>query len=60
MTKPRIGFVGVGLMGHGIARNLLANGFPLALRLHRNRAAAADLFAAGATEAATSAHFVSS
>ncbi|MGE5170619.1 MAG: NAD(P)-binding domain-containing protein, partial [Rudaea sp.] len=31
---PSIGFVGVGLMGHGIAKNLLAKGFPLALRVH--------------------------
>ena len=53
MSKPRIGFVGVGLMGHGIAKNLLAKGHPLALRLHRNRAVAGDLFAAGATEAAS-------
>jgi len=50
MSNPRIGFVGVGLMGHGIAKNLIAKGFPVALRLHRNRAAAADLLAAGATE----------
>src|SRR5215216_6267436 len=51
MDKPRIGFVGIGLMGHGIARNLVTKGFPLALRVHRNRAPAEDLFAAGATEA---------
>ena len=55
MDKPRIGFVGVGLMGHGIARNLVAKGFPLAVRVHRNRAAAEDLFAAGATEAGSNA-----
>jgi 3-hydroxyisobutyrate dehydrogenase-like beta-hydroxyacid dehydrogenase len=55
MTQPRIGFVGVGLMGHGIAKNLLTKGFPLALRVHRNRAAAQDLLGAGATEAATNA-----
>jgi 3-hydroxyisobutyrate dehydrogenase-like beta-hydroxyacid dehydrogenase len=53
MDKPRIGFVGVGLMGHGIAKNLVAKGYPLALRVHRNRAAAEDLLAAGATEAAS-------
>ena len=53
MSKPRIGFVGVGLMGHGIAKNLVTKGYPLALRLHRNRAVAADLLAAGATEAAS-------
>jgi 3-hydroxyisobutyrate dehydrogenase-like beta-hydroxyacid dehydrogenase len=55
MSKPRIGFVGVGLMGHGIAKNLLAKGFPLTLRVHRNRAAAQDLLAAGASEAASNA-----
>jgi len=53
MEKPRIGFVGVGLMGHGIAKNLVAKGFPLALRVHRNRKAAEDLLAAGASEAAS-------
>jgi 3-hydroxyisobutyrate dehydrogenase-like beta-hydroxyacid dehydrogenase len=53
MSKPRIGFVGVGLMGHGIAKNLLAKGFPLTLRVHRNRAAAQDLLAASAAEAAS-------
>ena len=52
MNKPRIGFVGIGLMGHGIAKNLVANGYPLALHVHRNRAPAQDLLAAGATEAA--------
>jgi len=55
MDRPRIGFVGIGMMGHGIAKNLLAKGFPLALRVHRNRQAAEDLLAAGAKEAATNA-----
>jgi 3-hydroxyisobutyrate dehydrogenase-like beta-hydroxyacid dehydrogenase len=53
MSSARIGFVGVGLMGHGIAKNLVTKGFPLTVRLHRNRAAAEDLFAAGAKEAAS-------
>ena len=53
MSKPRIGFVGVGLMGHGIAKNLVAKGYPVALRVHRNRTKAEDLLAAGATEAGT-------
>src|SRR5882672_4051122 len=53
MSQPRIGFVGVGLMGHGIAKNLVAKGFPLTLRVHRNRAAAQDLLAAGAKEASS-------
>lgn len=53
MTRPRIGFVGIGLMGHGIAKNLVAKGYPLVLKLHRNHTSAQDLLAAGATEAAS-------
>ena len=51
MSNARIGFVGVGLMGHGIAKNLIAKGYPVTLRLHRNRAVADDLLKAGAKEA---------
>jgi len=48
----RIGFIGAsGLMGHGIAKNLLAKGHPLALTVFRNRERVADLLAAGATQA---------
>jgi len=50
LDKPRIGFVGIGLMGHGIAKNLVTKGYPLTLKLHRNRKAADDLLAAGAKE----------
>ncbi len=46
----RIGFIGIGLMGHGMAKNLLAKGYSLAFKVHRNRANLADLTAAGATE----------
>jgi 3-hydroxyisobutyrate dehydrogenase-like beta-hydroxyacid dehydrogenase len=47
-----IGFVGAsGLMGHGMARHLLARGHALALTVHRNRDRVADLLAAGASEA---------
>jgi len=53
--KPRIGFIGLGLMGHGIARNLVAKGFPLTVRVHRNRKAAEDILAAGAKEVKTNA-----
>jgi 3-hydroxyisobutyrate dehydrogenase-like beta-hydroxyacid dehydrogenase len=51
--KPRIGFVGLGLMGHGMAKNLVAKGFPTTVRLHRNRKAAEDILAAGAKEVKT-------
>ena len=52
---PRIGFIGVGMMGHGMATNLLAKGYALTLKANRNRERLADLLAAGATEAATNA-----
>jgi 3-hydroxyisobutyrate dehydrogenase-like beta-hydroxyacid dehydrogenase len=55
MDKPRIGFIGVGLMGHGIAKNLVSKGFPLTVRAHRNRAPVEDLLAKGAKEAKTTA-----
>jgi len=49
-----IGFIGAsGLMGHGIAKNLLAKGHPLSLTVHRNRERVADLLAGGAKLAAS-------
>ena len=50
MTE-RIGFIGVGLMGHGMAKNLLAKGHPLTFVAHRNRANLQDLLDGGAREA---------
>ncbi len=47
----RIGFVGVGLMGHGMAKNLLEKGHPLSVLGHRNRAPVDDLVRRGAREA---------
>jgi 3-hydroxyisobutyrate dehydrogenase-like beta-hydroxyacid dehydrogenase len=55
----RIGFIGAsGLMGHGIARNLLAKGHPLAITVHRNRERVADLLGNGAVELPTPAALV--
>lgn len=54
-TKQRIGIVGAGLMGHGIAKNLVEKGFPLVVRAHRNRAPIDDLVKRGAKEVATNA-----
>ena len=51
MSNPRVGFIGIGMMGHGMAKNLLAKGFPLTIKINRDRARAADLLAAGAKEA---------
>jgi len=53
MTKQRIGYIGVGLMGHGAAKNILERGYPLTVMGHRNRVPVDDLIAKGATEAAT-------
>jgi 3-hydroxyisobutyrate dehydrogenase-like beta-hydroxyacid dehydrogenase len=52
-AKPRIGFIGLGLMGHGMARNIVTKGFPLTVCAHRNRKPLDDLLAAGAREVAT-------
>ena len=55
MTQRRIGFIGIGMMGHGMAKNLLAKGYALTFKANRNRERLADLLAAGAGEAATNA-----
>lgn len=52
-TKMVVGFIGVGLMGHGMAKNVLKGGFPLVVMAHRNRAPVEDLLAQGASEAKT-------
>jgi 3-hydroxyisobutyrate dehydrogenase-like beta-hydroxyacid dehydrogenase len=49
--KERIGFVGIGLMGQGMATNIVTKGWPLTVIGHRNRKPVAELVAAGATEA---------
>ncbi|MEO7851766.1 MAG: NAD(P)-dependent oxidoreductase [Rubrivivax sp.] len=48
--KQTIGFIGVGMMGHGMAKNLLAKGYGLRFMAHRNRANLGDLLDAGAVE----------
>lgn len=49
-----IGFIGAsGLMGHGIAKNLLSKGFSLSLTVHRNHGRVVDLLANGARQVAT-------
>ena len=51
--KERIGFIGVGLMGHGMAKNIVEKGWPLIVLAHRKREAVEDLKARGAREAAS-------
>jgi 3-hydroxyisobutyrate dehydrogenase-like beta-hydroxyacid dehydrogenase len=46
----RVGLIGVGLMGYGIGKNILAKGYALNVVVHRNRAPVDDLVAKGATE----------
>jgi 3-hydroxyisobutyrate dehydrogenase-like beta-hydroxyacid dehydrogenase len=53
MTQEKIGFIGLGLMGHGMAKNIVEKGFPLTVVAHRKRAAVEDLVARGAVEAAS-------
>ena len=51
MSKEKIGFIGLGLMGHGMAKNIVEKGFALTVVGHRNRAPVDDLVARGAREA---------
>jgi 3-hydroxyisobutyrate dehydrogenase-like beta-hydroxyacid dehydrogenase len=51
--KATVGFIGVGLMGHGMAKNLVTKGHPLVVLGHRNRAPVEHLKSLGATEATT-------
>ena len=46
----RVGFAGTGLMGRGMAKNILAAGYPLAVVAHRSRAPIETLVRLGATE----------
>ena len=53
--NERIGFIGLGLMGHGIAKNIVDKGYPLTFLGRRNRPPAEDMLARGAVEVATAA-----
>lgn len=48
MTKQQIGLIGVGLMGHGIGKNIVGKGWPLAYLRHAGNQPTQDLDAAGA------------
>ena len=52
MSKSRIAFLGLGIMGTGMARRILGAGFPLTV-YNRNPAKAEALAKDGATVAAT-------
>jgi 3-hydroxyisobutyrate dehydrogenase-like beta-hydroxyacid dehydrogenase len=52
-SKPTVGFIGVGLMGHGMAKNIVTKGHPLVVLGHRNREPVEHLKSLGAIEAKT-------
>ena len=52
-AREKIGFVGLGLMGHGMAKNIVEKGYPLTVIAHRKRAAIDDLVSRGAVEVAS-------
>ena len=55
-AKKKVGYIGVGLMGHGAAKNILERGgCELTIMGHRNRRPVEDLVARGAKEVSTAA-----
>jgi 3-hydroxyisobutyrate dehydrogenase-like beta-hydroxyacid dehydrogenase len=52
-ANEKVGFVGLGLMGHGMAKNIVEKGYPLTVIAHRNRKPIEDLVGRGATEASS-------
>ena len=51
--KPVIGFVGLGFMGHGMAKNIIKSGYRLWIKGNVNRAPIENLLSMGALEAAS-------
>ena len=51
--NEKIGFIGVGLMGHGMAKNILRAGYPVTVIAHKNRVPVENLVSLGAHEAGT-------
>jgi 3-hydroxyisobutyrate dehydrogenase-like beta-hydroxyacid dehydrogenase len=50
MTIKSVGLIGVGLMGHGIGKNIVSKGFALNVMAHKNRAPIESLISMGAKE----------
>ncbi|MDI7863987.1 NAD(P)-dependent oxidoreductase [Rhizobiaceae bacterium n13] len=54
-AREQIGFIGLGLMGHGIAKNIVDKGYPLTFLGRKNRKPAEDMISRGAVEVSTAA-----
>lgn len=52
-TQESVGFIGLGFMGHGMAKNIVEKGYPLTILARSNRAPVDDLVARGASEVRT-------
>lgn len=50
-ANEKIGFIGLGFMGHGMAKNIRQKGYPLTVMGHRNRKPVESLVGMGAVEA---------
>lgn len=48
MSNPKVGIIGVGLMGHGIAKNVVSKGWPLGFLDHPGNQNCDDLLSFGA------------
>jgi 3-hydroxyisobutyrate dehydrogenase-like beta-hydroxyacid dehydrogenase len=53
ISDKRLGMIGIGMMGHGIATNLVKHGYPLVFLDHPGNQPVDDLLAAGARSVAT-------
>ena len=53
MTKPKVGFIGLGLMGSAMVQRLLDQGYPMTVIANRSRESVEAALARGATEAKT-------
>ena len=60
MTIKTVGLIGVGLMGHGIGKNIVEKGFTLNVLAHRNREPIDDLVKRGAKEKTSAAEIAKS
>ena len=59
VASERIGFIGVGLMGRGMAKNIVEKGYPLTILGRANRAPVEDLTQRGAIEVKTASEVAS-